>query len=230
MVATHTNNSEFDNEPSRPASFTTGSGVPPVNPDPAATSMSTDLSVVQASCSGAMSGSAAHAVVPASGDDASDFHPLVPMAASGEPVPSRLAASTTTPSSGAEAPLPARRGPGMSRQEARAKANLLEIKREDARMHQQILKDCKLELAQSKYKKDRKNREADHKEEHQLAQDLWLEEAARVSVSAESLSPLNQDNGPPAPKKVVPKTPSQRQRIKNSIKNNLLFRNLDQEQ
>ncbi|PLW37464.1 hypothetical protein PCASD_10685 [Puccinia coronata f. sp. avenae] len=46
----------------------------------------------------------------------------------------------------------------------------------------------------------------------------------------ESLSPLNRDDGPPAPKKVVPKTPSQRQRIKNSIKNNLLFRNLDQEQ
>lgn len=52
----------------------------------------------------------------------------------------------------------------------------------------------------------------------------------RVSVSAESLSPLNRDDGPPAPKKVVPKTPSQRQRIENSIKDNLLFRYLDEEQ
>ncbi|PLW41705.1 hypothetical protein PCASD_05702 [Puccinia coronata f. sp. avenae] len=115
MVATHTNDAEFDNEPSLPASFTTGVGFPPVNPDPAATSMSTDPSVIQASCSGATSGSAAHAVVPASGDDASDFQPLVPMTASGDPVPPGLAASTTTPASGAEAPLPSRRGPGMSR-------------------------------------------------------------------------------------------------------------------
>ncbi|KAI7939227.1 hypothetical protein MJO29_013963 [Puccinia striiformis f. sp. tritici] len=52
----------------------------------------------------------------------------------------------------------------------------------------------------------------------------------RVSVSAESLSPLNREDGPIAPKKVVPKTHNQRQRIENSIKDNLLFRYLDQEQ
>ncbi|EFP84232.2 uncharacterized protein PGTG_10610 [Puccinia graminis f. sp. tritici CRL 75-36-700-3] len=52
----------------------------------------------------------------------------------------------------------------------------------------------------------------------------------RVSVSAESLSPFNRDDGPIAPKKVVPKTHNQRQRIENSIKDNLLFRYLDEEQ
>ncbi|POW05851.1 hypothetical protein PSTT_09423 [Puccinia striiformis] len=38
------------------------------------------------------------------------------------------------------------------------------------------------------------------------------------------------EDGPIAPKKVVPKTHNQRQRIENSIKDNLLFRYLDQEQ
>lgn len=50
----------------------------------------------------------------------------------------------------------------------------------------------------------------------------------RTSVSAESLDP----NAPPSllPKTVIPKTPSQRARIESSISNNLLFRNLDEDQ
>ena len=50
----------------------------------------------------------------------------------------------------------------------------------------------------------------------------------RTSVSAESLDP----NAVSAnlPKTVVPKSPVQRQRIENSISNNLLFRNLDEDQ
>lgn len=49
----------------------------------------------------------------------------------------------------------------------------------------------------------------------------------RTSVSAESLDPSQTQ---PMPKTVIPKTPSQRQRIEQSIKNNLLFRNLDEDQ
>lgn len=50
----------------------------------------------------------------------------------------------------------------------------------------------------------------------------------RTSVSAESLDP----NAPSShlPKTVIHKTPSQRQRIEGSISNNLLFRNLDEDQ
>lgn len=50
----------------------------------------------------------------------------------------------------------------------------------------------------------------------------------RSSVSAESLDP----NAPSSllPKTVIPKTPSQRARIESSISNNLLFRNLDEDQ
>lgn len=51
----------------------------------------------------------------------------------------------------------------------------------------------------------------------------------RTSVSAESLTP-SMLNGPPAPKVVIPKTPSQRERIEASISGNLLFRNLDEGQ
>ncbi|SCV72152.1 BQ2448_4846 [Microbotryum intermedium] len=49
----------------------------------------------------------------------------------------------------------------------------------------------------------------------------------RSSVSAESLNP---DPAAPMPKTVIPKSESQRQRIEASIANNLLFRNLDEEQ
>lgn len=49
----------------------------------------------------------------------------------------------------------------------------------------------------------------------------------RTSVSAESLNPMQ---GNSLPKTVIPKTASQRARIEASIKGNLLFRNLDEEQ
>lgn len=50
----------------------------------------------------------------------------------------------------------------------------------------------------------------------------------RTSVSAESLDP---DAATQAlPKTIIPKTPSQRQRIEKAISNNLLFRNLDVDQ
>ncbi|SGY21037.1 BQ5605_C016g08186 [Microbotryum silenes-dioicae] len=49
----------------------------------------------------------------------------------------------------------------------------------------------------------------------------------RSSVSAESLNP---DPAAPMPKTVIPKSESQRQRIEASISNNLLFRNLDEDQ
>ncbi|EGG05042.1 uncharacterized protein MELLADRAFT_75083 [Melampsora larici-populina 98AG31] len=52
----------------------------------------------------------------------------------------------------------------------------------------------------------------------------------RTSVSAESLSPSNLASGPSLPKVVIPKTTEQRSRIESSIKENLLFRNLDEEQ
>lgn len=50
----------------------------------------------------------------------------------------------------------------------------------------------------------------------------------RTSVSAESLDPNAVSSN--LPKTIIPKTPSQRQRIENSISNNLLFRNLDEDQ
>jgi len=49
----------------------------------------------------------------------------------------------------------------------------------------------------------------------------------RTSVSAESLDPSANSS---LPKTVIPKTPSQRSRIETSIANNLLFRNLDEDQ
>ncbi|GAA6060998.1 hypothetical protein JCM10212_000684 [Sporobolomyces blumeae] len=49
----------------------------------------------------------------------------------------------------------------------------------------------------------------------------------RTSVSAESLDPSASNA---LPKTVIPKTPSQRARIEASIANNLLFRNLDEDQ
>ncbi|GAA5874820.1 hypothetical protein JCM16303_002997 [Sporobolomyces ruberrimus] len=49
----------------------------------------------------------------------------------------------------------------------------------------------------------------------------------RTSVSAESLDPSVHSS---LPKTVIPKTPSQRARIEASIANNLLFRNLDEDQ
>ncbi|GAA5950698.1 hypothetical protein JCM3765_000582 [Sporobolomyces pararoseus] len=49
----------------------------------------------------------------------------------------------------------------------------------------------------------------------------------RTSVSAESLDPSAHSS---LPKTVIPKTPSQRARIEASIANNLLFRNLDEDQ
>lgn len=49
----------------------------------------------------------------------------------------------------------------------------------------------------------------------------------RTSVSAESLDPSASAN---IPKTVIPKSASQRARIETSIKGNLLFRNLDEEQ
>lgn len=55
----------------------------------------------------------------------------------------------------------------------------------------------------------------------------------RTSVSAESLAPVSPINTPLAEssaKTVIPKTESQMQRIRASIQNNLLFRNLDEEQ
>ncbi|UZJ56408.1 hypothetical protein CBS101457_005728 [Exobasidium rhododendri] len=55
----------------------------------------------------------------------------------------------------------------------------------------------------------------------------------RTSVSAESLVPKSPINSPSAEvmsKTVIPKTDSQMQRIRSSIENNLLFRNLDEEQ
>ncbi|BGP08522.1 hypothetical protein JCM10049v2_004369 [Rhodotorula toruloides] len=50
----------------------------------------------------------------------------------------------------------------------------------------------------------------------------------RTSVSAESLDPNAATQS--LPKTVIPKTPSQRQRIEKAIANNLLFRNLDEDQ
>jgi cAMP-dependent protein kinase regulator len=50
----------------------------------------------------------------------------------------------------------------------------------------------------------------------------------RTSVSAESLSPSTLPST--TPKTVIPKTPSQRSRIEQSIASNLLFRNLDEAQ
>ncbi|BGP25067.1 cAMP-dependent protein kinase regulatory subunit [Rhodotorula toruloides] len=50
----------------------------------------------------------------------------------------------------------------------------------------------------------------------------------RSSVSAESLDPNAATQS--LPKTVIPKTPSQRQRIEKAIANNLLFRNLDEDQ
>ncbi|KAG0145543.1 hypothetical protein CROQUDRAFT_658461 [Cronartium quercuum f. sp. fusiforme G11] len=52
----------------------------------------------------------------------------------------------------------------------------------------------------------------------------------RTSVSAESLSPSNLALGNALPKVVIPKTEEQRKRIEVSIRDNLLFRNLDEEQ
>ncbi|CAH7671098.1 cyclic nucleotide-binding-like protein [Phakopsora pachyrhizi] len=52
----------------------------------------------------------------------------------------------------------------------------------------------------------------------------------RVSVSAESLTPSSFQAGPPPPKTVIPKSAEQRARIEASIRDNLLFRNLDEEQ
>ena len=49
----------------------------------------------------------------------------------------------------------------------------------------------------------------------------------RTSVSAESLDPSATSD---LPKTVIPKSSSQRSRIETSIKNNLLFRNLDEDQ
>ncbi|GAA5820641.1 hypothetical protein JCM11251_003089 [Rhodosporidiobolus azoricus] len=49
----------------------------------------------------------------------------------------------------------------------------------------------------------------------------------RTSVSAESLDP---SVNTAVPKTVIPKTPSQRSRIEKAIANNLLFRNLDEDQ
>ncbi|GAA5871470.1 hypothetical protein JCM8547_001352 [Rhodosporidiobolus lusitaniae] len=49
----------------------------------------------------------------------------------------------------------------------------------------------------------------------------------RTSVSAESLDP---SANTALPKTVIPKTPSQRSRIEKAIANNLLFRNLDEDQ
>jgi cAMP-dependent protein kinase regulator len=49
----------------------------------------------------------------------------------------------------------------------------------------------------------------------------------RTSISAESLDPSTSSN---LPKTIIPKSASQRTRIESSIANNLLFRNLDQEQ
>ena len=50
----------------------------------------------------------------------------------------------------------------------------------------------------------------------------------RTSVSAESLDPAAISSN--SPKTIIPKSPSQRTRIENSISNNLLFRNLDEDQ
>lgn len=55
----------------------------------------------------------------------------------------------------------------------------------------------------------------------------------RTSVSAESMAPsaVNaQADGSPLPKTVIPKSEEQMQRIRGSIGNNLLFRNLEQDQ
>ncbi|KAI7851072.1 cyclic nucleotide-binding-like protein [Circinella umbellata] len=49
----------------------------------------------------------------------------------------------------------------------------------------------------------------------------------RVSVSAESMTP---SSGSDYPKKVIPKSPEQCERIKVSVASNFLFRNLDEEQ
>ncbi|KAJ1018528.1 hypothetical protein NDA16_004810 [Ustilago loliicola] len=57
--------------------------------------------------------------------------------------------------------------------------------------------------------------------------------ARRTSVSAESMAPsaVNaQHDGSPLPKTVIPKSEEQMQRIRGSIGNNLLFRNLEQDQ
>lgn len=58
--------------------------------------------------------------------------------------------------------------------------------------------------------------------------------ARRTSVSAESLAPASPVSSPSSregkTKTVIPKTDSQLQRIRASIQNNLLFRNLDEEQ
>ncbi|KAJ9477261.1 cAMP-dependent protein kinase regulatory subunit [Pseudozyma hubeiensis] len=55
----------------------------------------------------------------------------------------------------------------------------------------------------------------------------------RTSVSAESMAPsaVNaESDGSPLPKTVIPKSEEQMQRIRGSIGNNLLFRNLEQDQ
>jgi len=52
----------------------------------------------------------------------------------------------------------------------------------------------------------------------------------RTSVSAESMAPTSADNGPPPEKIVIPKSAEQRARIETSIRNNFLFKNLDEEQ
>ena len=52
--------------------------------------------------------------------------------------------------------------------------------------------------------------------------------ARRTSVSAESLAPSTSYNS--ESRKMIPKTPNQRARIVQSIQNNLLFKNLDEEQ
>lgn len=57
--------------------------------------------------------------------------------------------------------------------------------------------------------------------------------ARRTSVSAESMAPsaVNAEHdGSPLPKTVIPKSEEQMQRIRGSIGNNLLFRNLEQDQ
>lgn len=57
--------------------------------------------------------------------------------------------------------------------------------------------------------------------------------ARRTSVSAESMAPsaVNaESDGSPLPKTVIPKSEEQMQRIRGSIGNNLLFRNLEQDQ
>ncbi|CDS02087.1 hypothetical protein [Sporisorium scitamineum] len=55
----------------------------------------------------------------------------------------------------------------------------------------------------------------------------------RTSVSAESMAPSAanaESDGSPLPKTVIPKSEEQMQRIRGSIGNNLLFRNLEQDQ